>query len=86
MDTHPKILKCFKKMDKYVLIENTEMVLQRQYTGIMLLEFIVLVLGFNISLKISTIREGNLGFSKIWGLRFSKQKLTSYNLSFFKRL
>lgn len=73
-------------MDKYILIEKTEMISQTHYTGIMLLEFVVLVPHFTISLKICIIREGDLGFSKILGLLFSMQMTTSYNLSFFGRL
>lgn len=49
------------------------MIWQRHYTGIMLLEFIVVVPVFNISLKISIIKEGDLGSFKILGLIFSMQ-------------
>lgn len=62
------------------------MVWQRHYTGIMLLEFIVVVPSFNISLKISIIREGDLGSFKILDLIFSMQMMTSYNLFYLRRL
>lgn len=62
------------------------MVWQRHYTGIMLLEFIVVVPSFNISFKISIIREGDLGSFKILDLIFSMQMMTSYNLFYLRRL
>lgn len=62
------------------------MVWQRHYTGIMLLEFIVVVPSFNISFKISIIREGDLGAFKILDLIFSMQMMTSYNLFYLRRL
>lgn len=62
------------------------MVWQRHYTGIMLLEFIAVVPGFNISLKISLIREGDPGSFKILDLILSMQMMASYNLFYFRRL